>query len=76
MRGGVRYGVYVHNPDGDMGEGMILGAFKDAEAAYDRAQKINEAAAAEGHEFDVEAIALPLWPGRRSIREVIRAVMS
>ena len=56
-RGGPRYGVYVHDPEGDMGYGVIVGAFKAADGAERKADAIRRT------DERLECIVLPLWPG-------------
>lgn len=60
-RGGARWAIFVHDPDGDMGHGCIVGAFKDVDAADRKAAAILRAAERRGRE--VECIVLPLEPG-------------
>lgn len=59
-RGAQRWAIFVHDPDGDMGEGMVVGAFKSSAAADEKAEKIRDAA---GNSERVECIVLPLVPG-------------
>jgi hypothetical protein len=50
-----RWAVFVHDPDGDMGFGTVVGAFHSPQAAEARAEKIQNVSPYLG----VEAIVLP-----------------
>lgn len=71
----MRYGIFVHDPDGDMGYGLIIGAFKTAERAQDKADAITRQSEAKGEA--VECIVLPLHPStigaRKAMEEVVYA---
>ena len=56
-----RFAIFVHDPDGDMGDGRIVGALRCAKAADRRAEAIVRAAEREGRY--VEAIVLPMTSG-------------
>lgn len=72
-RGGARWAIFAHDPDGDMGYGTIVGAFKDAGAADRKADAIRRAAERDGRE--VECIVLPLEPGSIGAATVARDVL-
>lgn len=66
----MRYGVFVHEPDGDMGYGSIVGAFKSQAAADEKADAINRRTQGAA----IEAIPVALLPGSTSITEIIERV--
>jgi hypothetical protein len=53
-----RYGIFVHDPDGDSGYGRIVGAYLDPDRAEDKADVIRRRATAMGR--DIECIILPM----------------
>lgn len=57
----IRWGVYVHDPEGDMGYGEIIGPFFDDEKAESKAEAIRKAS---GDRF--ECIVLPILAGGTS----------
>jgi hypothetical protein len=66
----MRYGLFVHDPDGDMGYGLLVGKFRTEEAADAKAASIrrqNEA---------IEVIVLPMVEGGFSSRRIAEEVMS
>jgi len=68
----VRWGVFVHDPDGDMGYGLIIGAFKDAATAEAKADQIR---AHESMHRALECIVLPIVAGAVSSRKIAGAVL-
>jgi hypothetical protein len=40
----MKYAIFLYDPDGDTGEGIIIGPFKYARTADDKAEEIREAA--------------------------------
>jgi hypothetical protein len=67
----MRYSIFAHDPDGDMGHGRIIGPYKTAEAAgkaADRLERANEKASMYAPSF--EYIVLPVLPGGASVRRV------
>jgi hypothetical protein len=70
-RGGVRYGLFVHDPDGDSGYGRIVGAFKTVAAAEAKAEAIERAA---GLAY-VECIVLEIVPGDYSAHRLVKDVI-
>jgi hypothetical protein len=70
-RGNQRWGIFVHDPDGDMGEGRIVGAFRSAEAADRKAEQIQNFSMYLG----VECIVLPLEPGSAGAKQIAEAVV-
>lgn len=67
----MRYGVFIHDPDGDIGYGVILSSSKP-EIADRIAERIRKGAEAEA--YDVECIVVPLLPGNTSIQKVLDRV--
>lgn len=72
MRGKARWAIFVHDPDGDMGYGEIVGAFNDAEKAEAKQAAIERAAEKDG--VNIECLVLPLRPGGTSAAWVAKAV--
>lgn len=73
----MRYGIFVHGPDFDMGDGVIVGSFRTMNAACRKAEAIQKA---QKREYDedlnaVECIVLPLWPGSESASRIARYVI-
>jgi hypothetical protein len=63
-----RWAVYVHNPDGDMGDGVMVGPFYDVDKAEAKAEAIRKR---EGMYGDpIECIVLRVRPGNTSARRV------
>lgn len=54
----MRWAIFVHDPDGDSGDGLIVGAMQSAEAADAKAGAIERSAARAG--VNVECIVLPM----------------
>jgi hypothetical protein len=54
----VSWAIFVHDPDGDMGYGEVVGPFASAECADRKAQYIRNAAVYRGRE--VECIVVPI----------------
>lgn len=65
----MRHGIFVHQPDGDMGFGYVVGAFQSVEAAAEKARAIERAAERHGT-AEVECIVLPLLPGSTSAKKI------
>lgn len=63
-----RYGVYVHDPEGDMGYGVIVGGFATAAKAEDKAEAIRTA------DSYLECIVLPIRPSATSTRRIVKEV--
>lgn len=66
-----RWGVYVHDGDGDMGEGEIVGPFKTSARAEEYAARVRRQISMYS---SVEAIVIPVSPGGTSARAVIERV--
>lgn len=77
-RGGLRYGIFVHDPEGDMGNGLIVGAFKTLNVARERADAIQKASPKRQDEWGdrdaLECIILDLWPGSAGVASIARHV--
>jgi hypothetical protein len=80
----MRYGIFVYDPDGDMGYGVIIGAFKTAEAADRDVERIRRAVEARkkdpripaGYSGEqVECIVVPLVSGGTAASEILGRVM-
>lgn len=67
-----RWAIFVHDPDGDSGEGAIVGVFRDVERACRKATAIQAEAAK--HDTYIEAIVLPLVSGGASNRRLVLAI--
>lgn len=65
------YSIFVHNPDGDMGFGIIAGKFRTAEAAEAKAETIRKMAG----DRVIEAIVLPVTPGNTATERIINHVL-
>lgn len=74
-RGRRRWAIFVHDPDGDSGDGRIVGPFLDPEKADEVAERIRRAGDRDGG-YGVECIVLPVEAGGGSARAVAEAVMS
>lgn len=70
---GERWAIFVHDPDGDSGEGRIVGPFYEAEKADAKAAAIERKAERVGDR--VECIVLPVLPSGTSAAAVVAAVM-
>jgi hypothetical protein len=60
----LRYAVYVHDPEGDMGYGIVVGPFYDDNRAEAKARSILR------RDPDLECIVLPLCPSSESARAI------
>lgn len=67
--GKLRWGIFVHDPDGDMGDGEIVGPFYDGDKAQRRAEAIERRSIAVG--WRLEAIVVSLEPGAASLDGII-----
>lgn len=65
-----RYAIFVHEPDGDMGDAIIVGPVKRAAAAEAKARAIE--AEAEGEGRYVECIVVPALPAATAARDVAK----
>lgn len=72
----MRYGIYIHNPEGDMGEGMIVGAYKTGERADERAAQIRRYAERQGYDYTLECIVVPLVGDSQSAASIVERVAS
>jgi len=63
-----RWGVFVHDVDGDSGYGCIVGPFYDVEAAEAKAEVLRR----QGDH--IEAIVLPIEAGATSAKRVASQV--
>lgn len=81
---GQRWAVFVHDVDGDSGDGRIVGPFRDVEKADAVADRIKRAAdrragdarVPAGYSGDgVECIVLPVMAGDSGGVAIIEAVM-
>lgn len=72
-RGRTRWAIFIHEPDGDSGEGCIVGAFLDAGAADRKAEQITQAAERRGEYL--ECIVLPMSQGGTSAKRVVDEVI-
>jgi hypothetical protein len=76
----MRYAIFVHDPDGDMGYGQIVGPFNTLETAEAKADGIRRVSRyqteADGYGEQVEAIILPLMRGNAAAMAVAKAVIN
>jgi hypothetical protein len=63
-----RYAVFAHDPEGDMTEGVVLGAFRSVPAAERAARRVSSV------EPYVEAYVVDMLPGNTPRGEVARRV--
>lgn len=70
----MRWAIFVHDPDGDMGYGEIVGPFSDGDRADDKAREIRTAALHEGRE--VECVVVPVSRVGAESGEVVARVTS
>jgi len=70
----MRFAIFVHDPDDDMGYGRIVGPFYDAHAADKRANEIN--AMADNEDIAIETIVLPIVPSSTSNKRIRDAIRS
>jgi hypothetical protein len=67
-----RYGIFVHDPDGDMGYGMLVGQFRGDDAAGRAdacAELIRRAGDKAGRE--IEAIVLPMHGSAYPVAKIV-----
>lgn len=67
-----RYGIFVHDPDGDMGYGIIVGAVSEARAD-EKAATIRRMGERQG--VEVECIILKMVGGGMSAKEIAAMVV-
>lgn len=67
----MRYAIFVHDPDGDSGLGLVVGPFRTAGAADEKVEQIRRVA---GLYREPECIVLEVRPGDVSARAVIEEV--
>lgn len=68
----MRYGIFVFNPDGDMGFGEIVGAFKSADIADKKADTIRRVALHK--DLPIECVTVTLTPGSVSAHDLVERV--
>jgi hypothetical protein len=68
-----RYGVFVHDPEGDIGYGVIVGPFYTAEKAETKAEAIRRR---DGMYGGLECIVVPVLDGAASARRITDEVRS
>jgi hypothetical protein len=64
-----KWGIFVHDPEGDMGAGCIVGPYRTVGRAEGRAEVIRRAAALDG--WEIETIILPVVSGDESPRAIV-----
>lgn len=67
-----RWAIFVHDPDGDMGDGRIVGPFESPGKADETADRIR--ARADRDNAYVECIVVPVLPGSAAARDVVDRV--
>lgn len=65
----MRYAIYVHDPDGDMGYGRIVGAYTNSDRADKKADEIRTAS-----DNTLECIVLPCLPTSRTAKYIVGEV--
>lgn len=70
----IRYGVFVWDADGDMGDGVLVGPFRTGAAADLKAEGIRRSAERAQVDEYMQAMVVRVLPGSRSNRAVIEAV--
>jgi hypothetical protein len=60
------YGIFLFDPDGDMGEGIIVMSFHNAETADKKAEQITKAAGLDDGRDTVVCLVVPIY--RASIK--------
>ncbi|WP_028058343.1 hypothetical protein [Candidatus Solirubrobacter pratensis] len=71
----VRWGIFVWDGDGNMGEGIIVGAYQSAEGDVDtKADTIRKASERAG--TALECIVVPLVSGSTSARDIVDRVLN
>jgi hypothetical protein len=72
MSSSTRWTVFVHDPDGDMGEAVTVGSFVDQDVAWARADAITRASDRRG--LNLEAFVVVHQPGRTALQQIIDTV--
>lgn len=67
-----RWGVFVHNIDGDSGDGEILGPYQTSAKAEEKAEAVRRESNRRSDLDPVEAIVLPI--SNRGVRMIVEAV--
>lgn len=70
----MRWAIFIHDPDGDMGYGRVLGGFRSAEAADRKAEAITRVALQMGR--DVECIIVEQPEAGTSAKQIVRELFS
>lgn len=66
----MRWAVFVFDPTGDMGDGAMVGPFRSAEKADEKAEKLR------AYEPACEPVVVPLMEGSSSLRNIVDRVIS
>jgi hypothetical protein len=66
------YAIFVHDHDGDMGYGQIVGPFRDGEAADKKAETIRRVGLQQGR--DIECVVVETRPGATAARNIVRGL--
>jgi hypothetical protein len=70
-----RYALFVWDADGDMGDGIMVGPFRDIEAAERRAERIQTVAdKVTDDEIAPQVMVVDLWPGEVGATRIIDRV--
>lgn len=72
-----RWAIFVHDPDGDMGFGRVVGPFRDPEKAEEKAEQIRREGVrmVGGIRCEPECIVLQVEAGGTSARAIVEAVL-
>lgn len=63
-----RWAIYVHGPDGDMGDGVIVGPFYSVLKAEAKAESIRNREAMYGD--PIECVIVPVREGKTSAKDI------
>ena len=67
----MRYAIFVHDPDGDSGDGCIVGPFRSFQAASDKADSIIRAAERRGFYIEPIVVHVPADRGSNAIVSIV-----
>lgn len=68
------YGIYVWDPDGDMGDGAIVGPYHSQERAVAKADRIRAAVEQSDSDAQVVVVVVDVLNGLTSERNIVRMV--
>jgi len=71
----MRWAIFVHDPDGDMGWGTVVGPFSSVDAAERKADSIRRTASRRHEDRVIEAIIVPVAPQGVAARDIVTSVL-